>query len=557
MTDKQVDLVDAVRSAVADGDQVHFAFTHNRAHAAAYELARFMQGRRSLRLVGTGMLDYAIVLASAGVLRETEAAFSGATYPAPSPSRSAREMASYPGSDPSWTNLTMTLRLMAGALDLPAIPTRSLVGTGLADGPHRASVGNPFGAGTINLLAPIRPDVAFVHVPVADTSGNALVQGPYGEELWGAWGAERVVVTAERVVSPVELRKLGPGPGLPADRVDAVVEVAYGAHPQGQYVWDRRMPVIPYAEDYEFRRALRRADKTGPTMREWLDHWVLDTDHAGYLDLLGPKRLRHLEEQASGAWRSDASVADQPPQPTAQEIAAAVAMRSIADRLRGRASSTLVAGIGVSHLAAWAAARRLEGPEAPQLVAETGMSGLAPVAGDPYLFNFPNARSAMIHDGFLRMLGAVGTRADRAAMAVIAAGQVDKSGAINSTIGSAGEFIVGSGGANDLASSSAEVLVVMPMTRDRTPERVDFVTTRPRNMVGLATDVGLLEPIDGELVLTQVVAEPGCEFDQVARARAACGWAMRTASTVHRLDPPSTTELALLRSFDPARDLLG
>jgi acyl CoA:acetate/3-ketoacid CoA transferase alpha subunit len=160
---KQLELAEAVRRYIEPGMSVHFAFTHNRSHAAAYELARQQRGGRSLELMGTGLLDYAIVLAAAGALRSGISAFAGMTYPAPAPSPSVRELAQAPGSDPHWTNLTVTLRLLAGALGLDAIPVRSLAGTDLERGPDRARVPNPFGEGELLLAAPLRPDVAFVH----------------------------------------------------------------------------------------------------------------------------------------------------------------------------------------------------------------------------------------------------------------------------------------------------------------------------------------------------------------------------------------------------------
>jgi acyl CoA:acetate/3-ketoacid CoA transferase alpha subunit len=556
MSSKQLDLPEAVRSAMTHGTRVHFSFTHNRSHAAAHELARQLRGSGELHLIGTGLLDYAIVLAAAGAVRTVEGAFAGVTYPTPAPSRSLQQVAMLPGSDPHWTNLTMTLRLMAGALGLPAVSTRSLRGTDLELGAGRARVANPFGDEPIELIAPVRPDVAFVHAPIADTDGNARVEGPYGEELWGAWGAGHVVVTAERVVSPAELRRLGPGPGLPADRVDSVVEAPLGAHPQAQYAWNPATGVTPYAEDYAFRQALREADRDAGSMQAWLDTWVFGSDHDRYLEQLGPHRVARLRFEATDAFTPTQDATSPAADPTRQELAATVAMRSIEEHVRRTGAATLFAGIGLSHLAAWAAARLLSGDDAPQLVAETGMSGLSPVTGDPYLFNFPNSRSAAIHDGFTRMLGSIATRDDRPCLAVLAAGQVDRSGAMNSSTSPTG-FIVGSGGANDVGNTGADVLIVMPMTPARTPPHVDFVTTRPRRLVGLATDVGLLEPLSGELTLTGVVADVGADVDAVERARRSCGWDLRVARTVRRLDPPTREELALLRSFDPARHLLG
>jgi acyl CoA:acetate/3-ketoacid CoA transferase alpha subunit/acyl CoA:acetate/3-ketoacid CoA transferase beta subunit len=556
--DRRREPADAVREHVEPGAAVHFSFTHNRSHALACELARQFRGRRSLQLVATGVLDYAIVLAAAGALRSSVSAFAGMTYPAAAPSPPAAALASAAGSDPHWTNLTVTLRLMAGALGLPAIPTASLAGSGLVDGPGRAVVPDPFGDGTLTLLEPLRPDVAFLHAPVADTEGNTLVQGPLGEDLWGAWAARHVVVSAERVVSPAELRAMGPAAGLPASRVDAVVHAPYGAHPQAQFAWDARLGVRPYAEDYAFRDALRAAARDAGALERWLGEWVLDGDHTAYLGRLGSDRLRELH---------DAAEADAPPprEPvkapvSASETAAAVGVRWLVERLRrdARPHRPLFAGIGLSHLVAFAAARAAERVGVPvQLVAEVGMMGFTPSDGDPYLFSAANVRSALLHADFVRMLGTVGGPNDHGTITVLAAGQIDRHGALNSSFAADGGFIVGSGGANDLAAGASELLVVVPLSPRRTAAELPFVTARPRRLRAVATDHGVLEPgEDGELRLTAVVAEAGQVERAIDAARAACGWPLRTGERVTRLDPPSAPEVAALRVLDPERRLL-
>ena len=555
MTDKQTSIEDAIRDWVRPGMSLHFAFTHNRAHALAFEVARRYRESGALKLVGTGLLDYGIVLAAAGALSSVECAFGGMTYPAPAPSPSIQQLVAGEQSDPNWTNLTLTLRLMAGALGIPAIPTRSLTGSDLEYGPSRALVANPFGGSDLQLVAALRPDVAFVHVPIADHEGNCRVEGPYGEELWGAWAAETVVVSAEKVVTPSEFRRMGPGPGLPAGRVDAVVEVPFGAHPQAQYVWDPRIPVASYSEDYAFRRDLRRSDRNATDRERWLDEWIFSVDRNDYVGKLGSERLEALlskrEDREAGTIEGTI-----PPSP--QERAATVAMRTVHTYMLKHKKVSLFAGIGLSHLAAWAASKLYQPGENNALVAETGMVGFIPSPGDPYLFNYANTRSATIHDGFLKMLGCVpGGRAGRS-LALLAAGQVDKSGAVNSSRSSDNTFIVGSGGANDIGSRSADVLLVMPISKGRTPNSVDFTTTRARHLIGLASDVGLMELDDqGELILTQILAAPDEVQTRVLEARSRCGWPLRTARDLICLSGPTNEELQVLRSFDPSRALLG
>jgi acyl CoA:acetate/3-ketoacid CoA transferase alpha subunit/acyl CoA:acetate/3-ketoacid CoA transferase beta subunit len=509
--------------------------------------------------VATGLLEYAAVLCAAGAVRRLESAFAGNTYPAPAPSRQLGEaIDGAPGSDPDWTNLTMTLRLMAGAMGWPFVPTASLAGSDLWDGPGRAEVKNPFADGTASVIAPLRPDVAFLHVPVADTLGNAVVHPPDAEESWGVLAAKRVVVTAERVVSPEALRRLGPRAGVPGSQVDFVVEAPFGAHPQGQFVWAKEEGVASYAEDYEARLQLRKLSRDPKALRTWVEEWVFATDHAGYLARLGEARLARLRAEAEAPAAIAAPPPDGPPSP--EERAAVLAMRfARAEVVAGRARS-LFAGIGLAHLAAWGAERWCRADGVPvNLVAETGMVGFRPRAGDPYLFSRPNAAAALFHTSFVRTLGALAGPGAKGCLALLAAGQIDRRGNVNSSRSADGRLIVGSGGANDLGSGGAACLVVMPLKPGRFAAELPFTTTPIRKLAGVATDLGLLgrDGRSGELRIEAVTCDPGREPETVAEIRRRAGLDLPIAEGLVREDPPHERELAVLRSFDPQRQLLA
>lgn len=551
-------LADAVACTVAPGSTLLFAFTHNRSHAAAFEVARQFRDRRCLTLVATGLLEYAAVLVAAGAVGRMESAFAGSTYPAPAPARVLQQhIDGDAGDDPDWTNLTVTLRLMAAALGWPFVPCDSLGGSGLWSERSRARVVSPFGNEPTTVLAPLRPDVTFVHVPLADTLGNSVVHGPDAEESWGVWAARRVVVTAERIVSPEDLRSLGPRVGIPAHRVDFVVQAPFGAHPQGQFVWSEREGVTSYAEDYAFRRELRGLSRDPVALREWVEQWVFGTDHAGYVSRLGTGRLEDLQRQALDP--TPAAPRDGSAPASAEETAAILAMRLAAEEARAGRAKTFFAGIGLAHLAAWAAERecRDSGVDVA-LIAETGMVGFRPIAGDPYLFNRPNAASSLFHGGFVQTLGVLAGPGARDCLAMLAAAQIDGAGNINSSRSADGRFIVGSGGANDLGNGAANCLVVMPLKEGRYVEDLPFTTTTIRRHAGVATDVGLLQRgADGRLMVTGVFARAGTESIALEQIAQRCGREIPAAAAVRRFDLPTAHELALLRSFDPQRAILA
>lgn len=555
---KLVSLHDAVAQTVAPTATVLFAFTHNRSHAAAFEVARQFRDRRCLTLAATGLLEYASILVAAGAVSRVESAFAGATYPAPAPSRVLqRQIDARMDNDPDWTNLTMTLRLMAGAMGWPFVPTHSLAGSGLWSERSRARLADPFSGQPSTVIAALQPDVTFVHAPVADTLGNAIVHGPDAEEGWGVWAARRVVVTAERVVTPDELRRLGPRSGIPGHRVDFVVEAPFGAHPQGQFVWSEGEGVASYAEDYEFRRTLRTLSRDPASLRAWVEDWVLDTDAAGYLERLGPARLDDLRRQAVAP--TPAAPRDAQANASPEERAAVLAMRLAEAEAQAGRAQTFFAGIGLAHLATWAAERRCRDAGLDvALIAETGMVGFRPIEGDPYLFNRPNAASSLFHNGFVQTLAVLAGPRARHCLAMLAAAQIDARGNINSSRGADGSFIVGSGGANDLGSGAAACLVVMPLKPGRFVETLPFTTTPIHRHAGVATDLGVLErDARGFLRVRGVMCGPGAEAATLAEIAARCGRTFNTHPALERFDPPTPQELTSLRRFDPQRAILA
>jgi hypothetical protein len=186
------------------------------------------------------------------------------------------------------------------------------------------------------------------------------------------------------------------------------------------------------------------------------------------------------------------------------------------------------------------------------------MVGFRPRAGDPYLFSRPNAASALFHTSFVRTLGVLAGPGARRCLALLAAGQIDRRGNVNSSRSADGKLIVGSGGANDLASGAASCLVVMPLKPGRFAADLPFVTTPIRHLAGVATDLGLLvRGADGELSIAAVTCAPGGEAEAVAELRRRAGHALPVAPALVREDPPLEHELAVLRSFDPQRQLLS
>src|SRR6202035_17228 len=95
-----------------------------------------------------------------------------------------------------------------------------------------------------------------------------------------------------------------------------------------------------------------------------------------------------------------------------------------------------------------------------QLTAELGLWGYTPTPADPYIFNhrvFPGA--PMLADA-TTVLGMVVGGPGTTTVACLGAAQVDRHGNLNSTTIPGGPFLVGLGGANDVASRAAGCVVI-------------------------------------------------------------------------------------------------
>jgi len=556
MTEVGISLSDAVERHLRPGDAVHIMLGHSRWTASAREMARqFWRTDPGFTLIMSSLGALGALFFRGRMLRSVVTAYSGNSFPSYAPNPIFKE--AYESGEVSvehWSILTLAQRMEAAARGLPAIVTGSVAGSDIATNPGFAVAETAFGP--VGLLAPLAPDVALCHAAVSDSRGNLAISEPMLEGTWGAWAARRgVVATVEAIVD--DLSELGHRVHIPAHRVLAVVEAPFGAHPGGCYA--PGLPVASYGEDIPFwvdAAAAARAD-----FDTWARANVLDPpDHSRYLDRLGPDRLIGLRLLADPeSWRRDAAATPVPSDDPVSdwEMAAGLGAREVQRVVAEHRADAVLAGAGVANLAAWVAVARERAAGRPVcLTAELGLWDYTPTPADPYIFNhrvFPG--TSMLADSST-VLGMVVGGPGTTTIGCMGAAEVDRNGNLNSTRLSDGRFLVGSGGANDVASRAAACVVVTLGRPQRLPDRVAYVTAPGHRVTSVVTDRGVLRRIDGRLQVAAVPAGPGPLAQRVRAMVASCGWEPEVAPVVEELATVTPDEAWELRNFDRHRQFL-
>jgi glutaconate CoA-transferase subunit B len=226
---------------------------------------------------------------------------------------------------------------------------------------------------------------------------------------------------------------------------------------------------------------------------------------------------------------------------SSDEMMAVEASRRLSD------GTVCFVGIGLPSLAA-NLARRTHAPGCV-LVYESGTIGAKPTKLPLSIGDGELAETADTVVSVPEMF-AYWLQGNRIDVGFLGAAQIDRHGNLNSTV--IGEYdhpkvrLPGGGGAPEIATGVRDVFVMLRQTPRAFVERLDFTTSVGDRVRVVVTDLGILEPQDGELTL--VAVHPGVEVDAV---QAATGWDLRIAADVAVTTPPSSVELAELRRLDP------
>jgi len=186
----------------------------------------------------------------------------------------------------SYSSLAVCFRYLAGALGVPFMPIKSLLGSDILTRLYEVAPDSvremdcPFTGERLLLLRALQPDYAVIQAQMADEEGNARVLGPLWDSKEAARAAREVIVIAEELVPTEIIRQQPELTVVPGFRVSAVVPLTYGAHPTSLYRC--------YDYDADHLTAYVAASRKPDDWNTYLHEYVFEPrDHNEYLERVG------------------------------------------------------------------------------------------------------------------------------------------------------------------------------------------------------------------------------------------------------------------------------
>lgn len=187
-----------------------------------------------------------------------------------------------------WSHMSIGLRYRAGAMGIPYIPMRAMIGSDVNTrlGDQVKEIKCPFTGERLLAVPALNPDIALIHVQRADPYGNAQLDGLQFMDIDIAMAANRVILTTERIVSNDYIRREPDQTRIPFFTVDAVVEVPYGSAPHECYgVYE------PFFDHMDALAEQTKADAAKGIKKYLDDFYYGPSSWTEYLEKLGTREI--------------------------------------------------------------------------------------------------------------------------------------------------------------------------------------------------------------------------------------------------------------------------
>jgi glutaconate CoA-transferase, subunit A len=296
MPDKMIGLQEAA-ALVPDGATLSFGGFTTQRHPMAFVHELIRLKRRNLYLFGHSPGGDWDILIGAGCVKRVELAYEAdEAFNTVGPRwRKAVERGEIEWED--YSNFAMVARFTAGAMGIPFMPVRSLLGSDVAGrealtpderaaDPRTARkkvhvLDSPFNpSDRVALVPAIHTEFAVLHVQKATAGGTVRIEGQSFADIPQALSADIVIVTAEEIVEEDDLRRTPEQNPIPFFVIKHVCHVPFGAHPYAVYNY--------YDYDPIQIREYHESARDDSAFRVYLQKYVYGTrDHRAYLEAAG------------------------------------------------------------------------------------------------------------------------------------------------------------------------------------------------------------------------------------------------------------------------------
>lgn len=289
MRDKIQTLTEAVGTHIQKGDSVVLGACLEPMipFAAAHEIIR--QEKNDLSLIAPISDILFDMLIGAGSVKKITAAWAGNVSAGLGHNyrRSIEQELPHKIQVEDHSNFSLGLALLGGAMGVPYLPTKSLLGTGVLSSNPNLKVHEYEGEKLVYIPA-LNPDVAVLGVQRADKEGNAHLWGNIGVAQDAALASKKVILLAEEIVDKETIESDPNRVLIPGFKVTSVVHCPAFCHPspmQGHY-----------GRDHEFFHEYHTETKTREGFTEWINKWVTSVEtHKEYLELVSQTRIEKLK----------------------------------------------------------------------------------------------------------------------------------------------------------------------------------------------------------------------------------------------------------------------
>lgn len=260
------------------------------------------QGRKDLNVICHCGSQQSNLLAATGAVKRVEVGFSGLEVYGFAAGLN-RAVTSGQTEMEDYSNGAMAWRFFGGAMNWPFVPATVNICNDQqwcsADHPDEYPctkkipvITDPFTGKTLGAFRSLRPDVAAIHVTMADIYGNAIMLGTEWNRFEMSRAAKQVVLVADRIVHTDCMRQYPNLVRIIAEVVDAVVYWPYASWPQascGLYDSDE-------AHMFYMNKMMKTEADTQTFCTEWLDSW---NTHEEYMALIGKEKIEEISQTAT------------------------------------------------------------------------------------------------------------------------------------------------------------------------------------------------------------------------------------------------------------------